>query len=1322
QHRNREADIGLLLRHHGSMPPSKPSQNQPKSGNGKGKTGKDGPQTSNIDFGLPPTVVTALQSISTRATQDLWGTAAFQSDSLTAEQIAQRRSNLAGKLSKRITGDTKAKQDLAIAVGEWFSQISQHLLGLLGRMRAIGSKLDEDLSAAVQEMQQYLIEQPSSTTEEQLLAATNSMGPVWSPPQEQEVVKLSAALRAFSAVRPTQLPLSTAASSAHGPQLLFNQPDQRDHMAAAGGIMAGAAIPGAAPDSQPSSTFPLDQTSEASFGGHMPMDPSTAAVASRGQRWKRRNAGSGQRPSKSPRRDLEALASPWRVDATGRTPEGARREPHTQMEDEPELLPDHDHRTSSSPPSWWHFWLQLISFAVEHGADRVGDLAVDEAQNAFLPLSESTGDAQAVCQQVRQGVILAAHITLGSVVTLTALMLPSPGLGTIVLDTQPVPSTRDATEVRMRGCFLHNAILVALGRDRHTSRCLQVFPPLPHMPQEQYIVSSTLQHWNELAVPVDLRPLGGGISAHSVPCTATGADVIAAAAATQRLHVPQHYYCQAGVTIMHPAAQVLLIPGGTSVRGLLPSDVQTVALTHADPSPASPGAAVTSTEVLTESMRTVAVIYPGGILLHDVTGDGFADSDRARTMREIRGDLGLTEPVFLRPQLPLAALPGTQLIALELEDVDRSVLVDFRGIGGGLSFATVLPGATSNTCLLEADLPTCEALPALLRAGWLKISDSGLQNQHLPSRRGIRVITVDWKVIPRESPPILDSALAHEDPQSGSQGSTPSLPLWISVALVSRNRLLAGVLLCVGLLGRFQFRAHPDDMWLVPEQPASTIFRGSLDLVSVTTHQRYVNLLHSQPAEALPPSSHIAGRLERIGTQVCIQVWTPDKTHQFTLAADDMATQLQHRLRLTDPTGQRRIPALVLPQLMWPCIQFVAPHKDPELVTILVDLGYRIYCLDVTRHRLAADLFQQLRQKCGHEEFRINRGLVASVRHGELLRVFSEQATEVAEVGRISFHPVPPSVSWLGVEDQVYVVGPFLDLVRIIPAPAEPETSIPALLLSTYGVTGVLYRIPPLPAGYHFPTPVFCFTPQDTSCHVVIAADVLGLWQRLVIQASVFTSWPGDALDDLASEARPFHAFWRRVRDSLPVLYPVADPTLGYTPWGLRIGIAVFGVCTAEVTWQHVLTIAEANPWDLSGMEIMGDHDLWTWPDDIQGLAGQCGHLLQSGSDPFLCAASSEARPSLRPAPSNAQPLSGSSTTREHIGRIALERASNTRCFMCHLATASSPQRCPTYNTHSSVSAPGAHTWGTSGAEEPVDEEDNGIAPVLNTTRTCTVA
>ena len=613
--------------------------------------------------------------------------------------------------------------------------------------------------------------------------------------------------------------------------------------------------------------------------------------------------------------------------------------------------------------------------------------------------------------------------------------------GTIVFDNPPVPSTQDSAdimplrivrhpgdatdppasmparnicvfdpqaarwptvcraEVRMRGCFLHNSILAVLNHNRHTGRCLSVSPPLPDLPTEQYVIGSTTQHWSVITVPVDLRLLGGGISVHSVPCTATGEDIFAAAASVQRLSLPQNYYCQVGSLVLHPAAQAILTGTGAFVRGLLPSDVKS---SDADPEPTTIPAPAHPVAV-TAPMRSVAVIYHNGILLHDVSGTDPTDSDRARTMREIRGELGLVEPAFLRPQVPLTALPSTQLVAVELDDVDRTVLVGLRGIGGSIAFATVLPGATCYTCLFEAevtprDWSIHQAMPALLSSGWLRVHDSTSLPQHLPSRRGVRVITVAWGATPRESPPEPDEASAIPAIPSGTFPNRLSPLVWTLLFTVGSGRLSLGVMLYSWALYSIGAHGHPDDMWLAPERSSSSIFKGSSTLAPVSAHHRYANLLHTQPAEALPPSSLVLGNSRRSGSDICIQVWTPDLNHQFVLGAEDVARQLQHRLRLTDPQGQRRMPALVTPQLEWPCVQFVAPHKDPEFVTVLVDLGHRLYCFDVTRHRLAADLFQQLRLKCGHGEFRINRGLVASVRHGELLRVFSEQVGEVEDI------------------------------------------------------------------------------------------------------------------------------------------------------------------------------------------------------------------------------------------------------------------------------------------------------------------------------------
>ena len=198
------------------------------------------------------------------------------------------------KLSKRIAGNMRAKEDLNTALAAWFQQLAQHLLGLVGRMQAIGSKLDEDMSCAIQEIQGYLRDQPSSTTSEQVSLAQQRMGPVWIPQQEQEVVRLAAMLRAFGAVSP---PGHTALN-----------------MLAAGMPMAAHPI------------RPADQQSEVSFsevaGSALSVQPDRSAQGNEGTstvgRWKRRSGGAATRPSKSPRRETSMANAPWVSETTGR--------------------------------------------------------------------------------------------------------------------------------------------------------------------------------------------------------------------------------------------------------------------------------------------------------------------------------------------------------------------------------------------------------------------------------------------------------------------------------------------------------------------------------------------------------------------------------------------------------------------------------------------------------------------------------------------------------------------------------------------------------------------------------------------------------------------------------------------------------------------------------------------------------------------------------------------------------------------------------------------------------------------------------------------
>ena len=369
------------------MPPAEKANPNPKSG-GKSKGRADGGQTSTIEFGLPQSMMTALQAISARATQDLWGITAYSSDLLTAEQIAQRRSTATGKLSKRIAGNMRAKQELSSALAAWMSQVGQHVVGLIGRVRAISQKVDEDLTVAVQEMREFLVSQPSQATSEQVTQAELSLGPIWGHLQEQEIIRIAAALRAFGTV---QSPV-TSVTPGMGSALASFSSQATDPGLLSTLLPAGP------------STSASDRTSEVSFGeaGGLATATSTTAI---GSRWtKRRSTATGHRPAKSPRREPTSTGSPWTTLSTGLTPEGVRRAPSTSIEaEEPELLPDRPMGPrSATSPTWASAWLCLASFAVDQGADLIGELSNDEAQSAFLPLPATEEDCTPLIQQAEQ--------------------------------------------------------------------------------------------------------------------------------------------------------------------------------------------------------------------------------------------------------------------------------------------------------------------------------------------------------------------------------------------------------------------------------------------------------------------------------------------------------------------------------------------------------------------------------------------------------------------------------------------------------------------------------------------------------------------------------------------------------------------------------------------------------------------------------------------------------------------------------------------------------------------------------------------------------
>ncbi|CAE7195868.1 unnamed protein product [Symbiodinium sp. CCMP2592] len=331
--------------------PQEASATQGGKAGGKNQSKVDVPQQSRVEYRLPSAVASALQSISTRATQDLWGQQAFTTDEASVEQLAQRRANSLARLSKRLAGDMRAKEELGTSLGAWLTMISQHLLGLVGRVRAIGNKLDEDIVAVVGELQEVLVHQPSTASSEKVAAATSALGAVWHGAQEAEIQRIAVALKAFAAVgTPTTMPSHLA--HAGGGQSSSGQPQAPApfHM---GEILAGptAVLPSAREGSEVSFGGAFQDVNMAPHPGSDTVEPAHRQVT----RWRKRGSGTA---------------------------------------DDAELVPD----PGAVQEAWCRAWLAVLAMVADSGSDVVGELSVCTEQDAALP---GVVDDQAVEQVVQ---------------------------------------------------------------------------------------------------------------------------------------------------------------------------------------------------------------------------------------------------------------------------------------------------------------------------------------------------------------------------------------------------------------------------------------------------------------------------------------------------------------------------------------------------------------------------------------------------------------------------------------------------------------------------------------------------------------------------------------------------------------------------------------------------------------------------------------------------------------------------------------------------------------------------------------------------------
>ena len=808
-------------------------------------------------------------------------------------------------------------------------------------------------------------------------------------------------------------------------------------------------------------------------------------------------------------------------------------------------------------------------------------------------------------------------------------------------------------DVRAHGNLLQQWFCDELDLHSQIWRSRRILTTLPDLPQEQYIIEHVMLSWDVTVVPVDLRPLQGPISLQQFCRTVTAAQVLERVRGTFLRGSQLPLRCYLGQIALHESAQPFLHAQGDSllIRGPLGLGHCTASAAHRE---------VAST--------------PGPFTFDDCNA-------------VILSDNGF---IYLRAPAAYEESPDWAAFQHQVADMLGS------------------PGVE------------------LTRA-----RDSDIATPHV-------AFAVAAGTAPASS--TSEDALVTDVPSSAPTAKHPGNNVLSYLLLFFHGRRIpfVGLLPFAGCI--LHVWGHPflETNSTEGQQQHHILVAPDPPHLSIAGHQQLAKLLHMHSVEHVRSLPHAVGLQAYQNPSVGIRVWHPSGYQSLTVPLDRVQRDLSHKLRTTDPTHLRGRPVLLIPQFEWPFLQFLSPSKDKSIVTIVADVGKAVHCYDLPKTSAANSLLDKLGQAYPASSFRVDRGLVASIRHGDVIRVHDDEPLSAIEIGHVSALDVFANANrWLHHGKPAYVLGPDFHLLHLPSVQAGDLDSISKALVHILGPTRCKGVTPQPLQQTLFAVDIFCFPRPGQPCHVFVVTDSLGHWRRPLLQAWESHEITQASISELAAHQHPHAAIWTALLDAMPAFLcqpgspagarvlsapwtlviidavraahfgrhftsntepetyfriPVpaeAQPSVtgvsigvqtspsywpghaaplssasmpalpavvgctpllslcpdgspytlqcpqfgvdcvmpclpGYHAWGVRIGIRVFSACTIDMDWQHVLDISEGTPWDLSGMAIFSTARAWHWPEDLRSFSGQCGHLLHTGSDPYLC---QDARP-----------------------------------------------------------------------------------------------
>ena len=292
----------------------------------------------------------------------------------------------------------------------------------------------------------------------------------------------------------------------------------------------------------------------------------------------------------------------------------------------------------------------------------------------------------------------------------------------------PCPITMLADE-RLHGSVLHRRILLNLGADGTQSCSISLQSPLPGLPAEQLLFLPPDLGWNNVLLPIDLRPLGGSICLVREQRSATCGQLLAAALEAQgrfrALHGVLGRCCLGWFSL---GSQPLILPGVDALQfayGPEPGQVQPLFGASLEPPftldtlmQVSAVQAGPPIEIFSGFSANHAVLLtPNGLVYIEVPV--FADSNTYRRLVTLQASPSAAGGI-MRLWQPLPSLPHVQFLEVHCTGEQVPCVLDFRPTGWRIVTTCLEPPVTPTRALEAAvddglDLPS--EWPLTCRAG-----------------------------------------------------------------------------------------------------------------------------------------------------------------------------------------------------------------------------------------------------------------------------------------------------------------------------------------------------------------------------------------------------------------------------------------------------------------------------------------------------------------------------------------------------------------------------------------------------------------------------